>query len=95
MKVNLEMDCSPWFHEDGTLTVGIWFGRECEPSLEESFSLKEMIDATLDSVVVGGKIVKQHYSDVEDLLSTLNELQEYTKNKVKQLGYDPQGEVNG
>ena len=48
MKVNLEMECSPSLNEDGTIEVGIWFGNDCEPSLEEIFLLKEMVDNTLE-----------------------------------------------
>jgi len=87
MKVNLEMDCSPWLNEDGTIEVGVYFGRNGEPSLEESFLLKEMVDSTLGSLVAGNKIAECHYDDVEKLLISLNELYEYTKTRAEDLGY--------
>jgi len=87
MKVNLEMDCTPWFNEDGTIEVALWFGRDCEPSLEENFSLKEMVDNTLESLKVGNKIHDKHFDDVEKLLTSLNDLYEYTKTTAEDLGY--------
>lgn len=98
MKVNLEMDCTPWLNEDGTVevgiwfgqpdsNVGIWFGKDCEPSLEENFLLKEMVDNTLESMKVGNKIADQHFDDVEKLLTSLNDLYEYAKNTAEDLGY--------
>ena len=86
MKVNLEMDCTPWLNEDGTIEVGIWFGRDCEPSLEENFLLKEMVDSTLESMTVGNKIPDRHFDDVEKLLTSLNDLHQYAKTRVKELG---------
>ena len=87
MKVNLEMDCSPWLNEDGTIAVGIWLGNDCEPSLEEIFLLKEMVDNTLESMKVGNKIAEHHFDDVEKLLISLNDLYEYTKTRAEDLGY--------
>ena len=87
MKVNLEMECAPWLNEDGTIEVGIWFGKDCEPSLEESFSLKESVDDTLNSFKVGDKIADFHMEDVEKLLTSLNDLHEYAKARAEDLGY--------
>lgn len=87
MKVNLEMDCSPSLNEDGTIEVGIWFGTNCEPSLEESFLLKEMVDDTLESMKVGNKIAEHHFDDVKKLLTSLNDLYEYAKTRAEDLGY--------
>jgi len=92
MKVNLEIDCSPWLNEDGTVSVGIWFGNHCEPSLEESFSLKEMVDNTLESLCVKNEIQECHFDDVEELLTSLNDLCEYAKTRAKNLGYEWNGE---
>lgn len=86
MKVNLEMDCSPWLNEDGTVEVALWFGRDCEPSLEESFLLKDMVDNTLETMKVGNKIADRHFDDVEKLLTSLNDLHQYAKTRVKELG---------
>jgi len=87
MKVNLEIDCTPWLIENGTIEVGIWFGRDCEPSLEQSFSLKEMVDKTLETLQVGNKIADQHFDDVEKLLISLNDLYEYAKTTAEDSGY--------
>ena len=87
MVVNLEMDCSPWLNKDGTIEVGIWFGTNCEPSLKESFLLKEMVDNTLESLKVGNKIAEHHFDDVEKLLTSLNDLYEYAKTTAEDLGY--------
>ena len=45
MSNSLEIDCSPWLNEDGTIEVDVYFGANCEPPLEQSFLLKEMVDA--------------------------------------------------
>ena len=87
MKVNLEMDCSPWLNEDGTIEVGIWFGRDCEPSLQESFLLKEIADSALESMCVKNQIQEYHFDDVEELLTSLKDLYEYTKDRAEKLGY--------
>lgn len=87
MVVNLEMDCYPSLNEDGTIEVGIWFGTNCEPSLKESFLLKEMVDDTLGSMKVGNKIDDYHFDDVEKLLTSLNDLYEYAKTTAEDLGY--------
>jgi hypothetical protein len=87
MKVNLEMECTPWLNEDGTIEVGIWFGRDCELTLEESFLLKEMVDNTLESMKVGNKIADHHFDDVEKLLISLNDLYEHAKTTAEDLGY--------
>ena len=87
MKVNLEMDCSPLLNEDGTIAVGIWIGNHCEPSLEEIFLLKEMVDDTLESMKVGNKIAEHHFDDVKKLLTSLNDLYEYAKTRSEDLGY--------
>ena len=88
MKVNLEIDCSSWLNEDGTVNVGIWFGDDCEPSLEESFLLKEMADSTLESLCVKNKIQEYHFDDVEELLTSLKDLYEYAKDQAEKLGYE-------
>lgn len=87
MKVNLEMDCSPWLNEDGTIAVGIWLGTTCEPSLEESFLLKEMVDNSLESMKVGNKIADHHFDDVEKLLTSLNDLYKYAKTRAEELDW--------
>lgn len=87
MPVNLEMDCSPWLNEDGTIAVGVYFGTNCEPSLEESFLLKEMVDNTLETLKLGYKIHDNHFDDVEKLLTSLNDLYEYAKTRAEALGY--------
>lgn len=87
MAVNLEIDCSPWLNEDGTIEVAIWFGRDGEPSLEQSFLLKEMVDKTLETMQVGNKIHDKHFDDVEKLLISLNDLYEYAKTTAEDLGY--------
>ena len=87
MKLNLEVECSAWLNEDGTIDVGIWFGRDCDAPLEDSFLLKEMIDSTLESMKVGNKISDHHFDDVEKLLTSFNGLYEYAKNQAEELGW--------
>lgn len=87
MTTNLEVDCSPWLNEAGAIEVGVYFGTTCEPSLKESFSLKEMVDNTLESMKVGNKIADNHFDDVEKLLTSLNDLYEYAKNRAEELDW--------
>ena len=88
MKVNLEVECSPWLNKDGTIEVATYFGNSCEPSLEESFLLKEMADSTLESLCVKNKIQEYHFDDVEELLTSLKDLYEYAKDQAEKLGYE-------
>jgi hypothetical protein len=55
--------------------------------LEESFCLKESVNNTLNSFTIDDKIADHHREDVEKLLTSLNDLYEYAKTKVEDLGY--------
>lgn len=87
MKTNLEVECSPWLDEAGAIEVGVYFGTTCEPSLEECFSLKKMVDNTLYSMTVGNKIADNHFDDVEKLLTSLDDLYKYAKTRAEELDW--------
>lgn len=88
MTANLKIDCSPWLNEDGTIEVATYFGNACEPSLEESFCLREMVDNTLESLCVQNEIQEHHFENVEELLLSLKDSYEYAKARARVLGYD-------
>lgn len=84
--VKIDVEVSAWFEEDGVLS-SMWIGEACEPAFEEKVSYRELVEKSMDSYTVRGKIHPHHESDVDQLIDALQDAADYAR-VLKELWKD-------
>lgn len=83
-RVYIEIDASPWMDANG-VTTSVFLGDAGEPSYENIFTFKELIDRELDAHTIHGKLTGDNVGYAEELVIALEEAAKYARTRFEEL----------
>jgi len=88
MVKHVEIDACLGIEHDGKVELSVYIGEgSCEPAVEETESLENLIDNLLQAYIAPGaeKIASYHLSECEALVKSLKAATKYAKKRIKEL----------